>query len=506
MSNKVFSRVQAARVSRSAFDLSYAKTFDGDMGILYPVQFDEMVPGDVFDLNVQAVLRFRPMVAPIMHEIWMYFHTFFVTNRVMWPEPNGWETFITGGPDGTSAPTIPTWDPTTYTVGSLWDHLGFRPTYKGNGGFPVEFVLNAYNHIYNEYYRDENVITAVADDQEDLLIRSWEKDYFTSALPWQQRGTAPALPVSLSGVIDVEGQDDTITMHNTTDATDRDIYFENTGNIGAMTGPSGTAVARWGDPQLQVDLSSGTATSFDISDFRLAAIVQRVMERSARAGNRYTEFIKGHWGVYPRDERLDRPEYVGGVKAPIIVSEVLQTSETGSTAQGELAGHGIAVNNGYIGRYHAKEYGVLMTIMSVMPKPAYQQGMNRQWYKESRWDYYLPELANLSEQAILRREIYANNNATDNDTVFGYQGHWDHMRTKQDIVCGALRYGEDFDHWSIARYFATPPTLNQTFLECVPRKDYLAAPSESTFVVQVGNRIKALRPLPIMSDPGISEV
>ena len=228
------------------------------------------------------------------------------------------------------------------------------------------------------------------------------------------------------------------------------------------------------------------------------------MERNARAGARYTEFLKSHFGVSPRDDRLQRPEYIGGSKAPIIISEVLQTSSTDATSpQGNLAGHGITVSNAYCGKYHANEYGLIIGLMSVMPRSAYQQGINRQWLRRTKYDFYFPEFANLSEQAIENAEICATDVSSHNTAIFGYQGRYDEMRIKQNMVCGQMR--SKYDYWHMGRQFdiANPPTLNDDFVICDPRKDIFAVPSEPALIVRFGNIIKAYRPLPLSAEPGL---
>ena len=189
----VYSQVGGLHPRRSVFDLSYEKKLTCDMAQLIPVMCDELVPGDVFKIGNQAVVRFQPLVAPILHEINMYVHYFFVPYRILWDD---WEDFISGGPDGQFSDPIPEWEPTVTTEGSLWDFFGFPVGIDPDGAYPLDFPRRAYNLVYNEYYRDENLQTEVALNNEVILNRAWEKDYFTSSLPWQQRGTAPALPIS----------------------------------------------------------------------------------------------------------------------------------------------------------------------------------------------------------------------------------------------------------------------------------------------------------------------
>ena len=254
-----------------------------------------------------------------------------------------------------------------------------------------------------------------------------------------------------------------------------------------------------------VDLS--TASTFDIADLRLAFQIQKWMERNARAGVRYTEFLRAHFGVSPRDDRLDRPEYIGGSKSPIIVSEVLQTSSTDATTpQGNLAGHGLSVNEAYCGSYNVQEYGLILGMFSVMPRPSYQQGINRQWLRRTRYDFFFPEFQNLSEQAIENAEIMAlDADATHNTGIFGYQGRYDEMRYKPNMVVGEMR--DTFDYWHLGRVFdaLTPPVLNSDFVECNPDdcKRVFAVQDVPGLMVQFANIIKAFRPLMIQAEPGL---
>lgn len=480
----VYSHVGGLNPRRSAFDLSYEKKLTCDMAQLIPVMCDEVVPGDFFQIGNQAVVRFQPLVAPILHEINMYVHYFFVPYRVLWDD---WEDYISGGVDGQFSDPIPEWEPTSTVEGTLWDYFGFPVGVNPDGAYPIDFPRRAYNLVYNEYYRDENLQTEVALTNETILNRAWEKDYFTTALPWQQRGTAPALPIAGStsavflqtagtgSVINLGGDD----IDNRVIAASKVILDNN-----------------------NVDLS--TATTFDIADLRLAFQIQKWMERNARAGVRYTEFLKAHFGVAPRDERLQRPEYIGGSKSPCIISEVLQTSSTDATsAQGNLAGHGITISDAYCGKYHATEFGLIIGIMSIMPRSAYSQGIDKQWLRKTKYDFFFPEFANLSEQAILNAEICATADPLHNADIFGYQGRYDEMRTKNSQIVSGMR--TTFDYWHLGRQFdlLSPPVLNADFIKCTPRKDIFAVPSEPGLIVNFANIIKAFRPLPYMAVPGL---
>lgn len=500
---KIFNRTGGLQPGKSVFDLSYEKKLTCDMGQLIPILCEEMVPGDFFKIGNQSIIRFQPLVAPVLHEINQFVHYFFVPYRLLWED---WEDFISGGVLGDDSSVLPRWEPAggpppvlNNAIGSLWDYFGFPTGIDPQGAYPLDFPRRAYNLVYNEYYRDETLQTEVDLDNDVILNRNWEKDYLTSALLWQQRGTAPALPISGttsavfdSALVNVQTPDTPIGTLNATTP----------GNL-AINSVNGKANFMLFMNDNTIDLSA--ATTFDIADLRLAFQIQKWMERNARAGVRYTEFLKAHFGVSPRDDRLQRPEYIGGSKAPVIISEVLQTSSTDATTpQGNLAGHGITVSDAYCGKFHADEFGLIIGIMSVMPRTAYQQGINRQWLRRTKYDFYFPEFANLSEQAIENAEVCAlDADASHNVDIFGYQGRYDEMRVKSSMVCGQMR--TTYDYWHLGRQFdpANPPELNEDFIKCIPRKDIFAVPSEPGLIISFGNVVKAFRPLPLSAEPGL---
>nr|WAE43637.1 MAG: major capsid protein [Microviridae sp.] len=516
-STRVFQNTGSARPGRSTFDLSYEKKLTCDMGQLIPVMCDEVIPGDVFHISNEIVVRFQPLVAPILHEVNVFTHYFFVPYRLLDDE---WEDFITGGVDGLNASVLPRWNPTNYALGSLWDYLGFPPTILPPGmSAPMAYPKYAYNRIYNDYYRDQNLIAPLdVTINEDILIRAWEKDYFTSSLLFQQRGTAPALPMS-----------------GTVHATFNETLPGAGAVIGALMYP---AVSTANSHPLNYDMTNGypfsamdkisqelgqayiplvnlnmndidlTGHAFNISELRLAFQMQRMLERNARAGARYTEWLKANYGVSPRDERLQRPEYIGGSRSPVIISEVLQTSMTvdpvgavKGSPQGTMAGHGIAVDRQFAAKYRATEFGLIMGIMSIMPRAAYSQGINRQWLRRTKWDFFNVALQNLSEQAIEKEEIYLTNNETTNMGIFGYQGRFDEMRYKPNMVVGEMR--NLLDYWHLAREFAAMPILNQSFIECVPDKRIFAVETVPGLIVSVANKIRATRPMSLSAEPGL---
>lgn len=498
----VFQSVRSASPGRSVFNLSYEKKFTCDMGQLIPIMCDEMVPGDKWTIGNQMIIRFQPLVAPILHEINVFVHYFFVPYRLLWAD---WENFITGGTDGTFTATLPRWTPTSNAVGSLWDYMGMPTAVLPSNRLPLDFPKRAYNFIWNQFYRDETLQPALDINVSDTILRrSWEKDYFTSSLPWQQRGVAPALPIS--GTVHAVFPTGIGTLTN----SGQRVGMLSSGNSAILgennTGSGAGNYLKISKTDLDanvVDLSS--ATTFNVSDLRLAFQVQKWLERNARGGARYVEFLRSHFGVSPRDDRLQRPEYIGGSKSPVIISEVLQTAGTGvtgqTTPQGNMAGHGISVNQSHCASYYAQEFGVVVGLMSVMPRTAYQQGINRQWLRQTKFDFYFPEFANLSEQAIEGAEIYASATPADNITVFGYQGRYDEMRYKPNLVCGQMR--DTYDYWHLGRQFTSKPLLNDSFIQCVPRKDIFAVQTEPALIVQFGNLIKAVRPLPRLAEPGL---
>lgn len=501
-SERTFSRVGLARPPRSVFNLSYEKKFTADMGMLIPVLHDEMVPGDVWRIKNETVIRFQPLVAPILHEVDVKTYTFFTPYRLLWDE---WEDFITGGTDGDFEAEIPTWNPTDNTEGSLWDYMGFPTDINPDGAYPIDFPRRAYNFIWNEYFRDQTLQDEVDLDNEDILNPAWQKDYFTSALPWQQRGQAPALPISGTTAAIWESASFSGVTNTSTDT--KNYFSGHAGQATLRLSPNDSDRTQNAEDFFNsntVDLSA--ATTFNVADLRLAFQIQRWLERNARAGARYTEFLHSHFRVSPRDERLQRPEFVGGTKAPVIVSEVLQTSSTDATTpQGNLAGHAITADGQRVGTYRAQEYGIIMTLFVVKPKPSYQQGINRQWLRRTKYDFYFPEFAHLSEQAILNAELVATDSSAHNNTIFGYQGRFDEMRYKPNLVTGQMR--DVFDYWHLGRIFDTeaPPELNEEFIRLNPEstKRVFAVPSEPGMIISYANRIRATRPLPMQSVPGL---
>ena len=523
----VFNNEKGRAPGHSGFDLSHEKKFTCDMGQIIPILATVALPGDVFQLDNSCVIRFQPMVAPILHQVDVETFYFFVPFRIL---DDQFEAFITKGIQGTTELTPPLFDPALFTtpadvyaMGSLWDFLGFPLLQPPEEACPMDYPRRAYYKIWNEYFRDETLqteldITAYG-TQHDILNAAWRKDYFTSALPWTQRGTAPSLPVfgqaAATFTTDFQNAGSYDTMPVFPWGTVELQMSADNDKLGINASGSGGAVAQ-AKENFNAALSDyntidgSSFTSVDIADFRLTLAMQIWMERNARGGARYNEVIRVHWGVAPNDARLQRPEFIGGTKNHAVISEVLQTSAESATGtvtpQGNLAGHGIAVQSARVGKYRVEEFGIIMGLMVVRPKSAYQDGINRQWLWRTAFDFPWPEFAGLSEQAIFNAEICTQTIAQDptgvnNLNTFGYTGRYNEMRFIPDMVCSEMR--TTFDYWHLGRQFnnASPPSLNAAFIECVPRKDIFAVTNVPGLIVSFGNHIKALRPLPFLPIP-----
>lgn len=526
MAGGQFKTVRTPKVRRNKMDMRNEKRLTADPFFLYPVMLEKCIPGDVWRIGNEMVVRMNPLVAPIMHEINAFVHYFFVPFRLLWDQ---WEKWITGGEDGKFTADIPLWNNTisgfNAQKNSLWDYcfghaLGAAP-FNNIIKYPQVWPLRAYNLIWNEYYRDQNIIQAKDINVQQyqplypgLHKRAWEKDYFTSLLPWQQRGDAPALPIS--GIIPFTAA---AVFNFTTNGIlsptiSTSVIADSTGLLGQSSSNAaiGLQMANLMKTAMQNNTVSGSvdlsnASTFDVADLRLAFQIQKFLERNARAGSRYVEFLRAHFPAWPRDDRLNRPEYIGGSKTPIVVSEVLQTSSTdGTSPQGNMAGHGISADRTFCGKYRVQEHGLIMGLLSFLPKPMYQQGIDRQWLGRTRYDEYFPEFSALSEQAVYREELF-NYGGTPADTnVIGYQGRYDEYRFRRNMVHGQFR--EEFNFWHMGRIFGSPPELNADFIyptddEIAEIKRVLAVPTEPMFLVAFGNLNTAIRPMPWIAEPGL---
>lgn len=496
-------------VKRNVFDMSHERKLSCDMANLIPIFCEEILPGDFFKVRTSMVVRITPLLAPLMHRVDVFTHFFFVPNRLTW---TNWEPFITGGAAGTDATVHPYIAFPSVAFETLADYFGVSPRLDAaNPPTSVAYGANvnvsalpfrAYNLIFNEWYRDQTSVTALALSKGDgadattsvaLQKRAWEKDYFTSALPWQQRGSAVSLPLGTTApIIGSAGG-----LRATGATQDHDLIFVDTNAFVRLDAAATASEDITNIEGLSADLTNASAAT--INALRQAFQVQKWLERNARGGARYVESILSHFGVRSSDARLQRPEFLGGGRSPVVVSEVLQTSESGTTPQGTMAGHGFSVQNSHSFEKSFEEHGFVIGIMSIMPRTGYYQGLNRMWSRSSKYDYFWPEFAHLGEQAVLNKELYLQG-TSDDALTFGYQGRYDELRRRESSVHG--KYRSSLDYWHMARRFTALPTLSSAFITADPTKRINAVTTEPNCLVQVHNNVMAVRPVPIEGSPG----
>lgn len=496
--------VQLRRPNSNVFDLSHDVKTTMTMGKLVPVCTMECVPGDKFTIGCETLIRMAPMLAPVMQRMDVYVHYFFVPNRILWED---WEKWIVGDPTAGAFPRIPFSTANGFYT-KLADYLGV-PTPRPDDNiteYVSAFPFAAYQKIYDEYYRDQNLIASqwamltsgdgnVAPALRTLRTRAWEHDYFTAALPFAQKGDAVQLPIGQLA------DNAPVVVEQFVPGTD--IALDGTINPGGTPGNAWATIDSGVGPDpgflyaktLGLDVDPTT-----INDLRRAFRLQEWKERNALGGTRYTENIYAHFGVRSSDKRLQRPEYITGVKSPLIVSEVLQTGETGATPQGTMAGHGVSVVEGNYGNYFCEEHGYIIGIMSVLPKTSYQQGIPKHFLKFDQFDYFWPEFANIGEQEIMTREVMAFLNGSDD--VFGYTPRYAEYKFMNSRVCGDFKTTLDF--WHLGRIFggAVVPGLNQAFVECNPGERIFAVQNGSDYLwCHVLNKVRAVRKMPVYGTP-----
>jgi hypothetical protein len=520
-----FSQVPKAEIQRSSFDRSHGHKTTFDAGKLIPIFCDEALPGDTFNLKMTGFARLATPIFPIMDNMFMETQFFSVPVRLLW---DNWQKFNgeqidPGDSTDFTIPQIMSDGVTGHAEGSIYDYMGI-PTKVPNLSHSALWT-RAYNLIYNEWYRDQNMLNSVAvprddgpDDHTDysLFNRGKRHDYFTSCLPWPQKGPGVMIPLGTSAPVHGFSVAPGPTAPSTTDSIGPNGTIipagtpgYSTGNLSSWVETTGAGTVGTGGvyPNIYADLSDATAAT--INSLRQAFQIQKMFERDARGGTRYTELLKAHFRVTSPDSRLQRPEYLGGGSSPVNISPIPQNSGTGdyaSTPQGNLAAMGTATLNNHGFTASFTEHCILIGLVSVRADLTYQQGLNRMWSRKTRVDYFWPALAHIGEQAVLQKEIFADGIPDNDEKVFGYQERYAEYRYKPSIITGLFRSNaaQSLDAWHLSQEFLTAPVLDPSFIiENPPVDRVIAVPSEPHFLFDSYFNMKCTRPMPTYGVPGL---
>lgn len=488
-------------MKRSKHNLSHYKLLSCDMGELIPAACVEVLPGDTLQGATSLLVRMSPMLAPPMHPVHARVHWWYVPYRILWDD---FEKFITGGPDGMDVSEYPTiaFSAGGPEIGTLPDYLGYPVDVTG-GYSSSALPFRAYSLIWNEWYRDQDLQTPLVidttsgvDTTTNVLLQkvNWEKDYFTSSRPWEQKG--PAVTIPISGSAPVKGIGFTTspatiagpTLFRESGGGDRNYENYLFTNSASITGVDGTGTGASARPDVFADLSLATGVS--INDLREALAIQRFEEARARYGSRFVEYLR-YLGVRSSDARLQRPEYLGGGKQTLQFSEVLQTAPDASTGfVGTTRGHGIGAMRSRRFRRFFEEHGVIIALLSVKPRTMYYQGSKRAWNRRLKEDFWQKELEHIGQQEVLNKELYQLHATPEG--VFGYQDRYDEYRREESSVAGEFR-STTLNYWHFARDFASDPALNSTFVTSTPTERVFASASTDVLYVMAMHSLQGRR-------------
>nr|DAW09800.1 MAG TPA: Capsid protein [Microviridae sp.] len=515
--------IPKAEIPRSSFLIEKTHKTTFDSGFLIPIYVDEVLPGDTFNLRMTVFARMATPLFPVMDNLHLESFFFFVPNRLIW---TNWVKFMgeQTNPADSIAFVIPQQVSPAggFVVGTLYDYFGLPTVGQVLGGNTISvnaLPARAYNLIWNEWFRDENLQNSLVVDKGDgpdtltnyvLQRRGKRADYFTSALPWPQKGgTAISIPLGTSAPVITNGLNFTWSGGNQSNQVVNAAVT--TGTLSVPVAPSSTSPQRFGNQSgLIADLS--TATAATINQLRQSFQIQKLLERDARGGTRYTEIIKSHFGVTSPDARLNRPEFLGGGSTPINISPVTQQTQTGltggSTPLGTQGGFGTVVSQGHGFSQSFTEHGFIMGLVQVRADLTYQQGIRKMWSRSTRYDHYFPAFAMLGEQTVLNKEIYADGSVND-PLVFGYQERWSEYRYNPSQVTGLFksRSAGTIDGWHLAQNFTSLPTLNATFIADTPPLSRVlavgAAANGQQLICDSFFSSKVTRAMPTYSVPGL---